>query len=125
MERGVCGAPRHAITYVTRLLPGMPVFLYNFVRRELVGVLRAASKGGLNLDPNAWPQLRKGVSIYPAQVRVTVFLPVVMLHELGLFWAPRSGHAGPWHVDVPSPTRMWPICQGHKRRTCLEGVFCI
>ena len=93
MERGVCGAPRHAITYVTRLLPGMPVFLYNFVRRELVGVLRAVSKGGLNLDPNAWPQLRKGVSIYPAQV--CVLWQVVILRELGLFWTPRSGHAGP------------------------------
>ncbi len=121
MERGVCGAPRHAITYVTRLLPGMPVFLYNFVRRELVGVLRAVSKGGLNLDPNAWPQLRKGVSIYPAQV--CVFWQVVILR--GPVLDPVLDMLGPWHVDLPPQTRMWPICQGQEIRKCLEGVVCI
>ncbi len=30
MERGVYGVPWHAIMYMSRLLPGRPVFLYNF-----------------------------------------------------------------------------------------------
>ncbi|EXC32482.1 hypothetical protein L484_012649 [Morus notabilis] len=57
---------------VRAIMPGLPLFLYNYTTHQLHGVYQAVSFGGSNIDPTAWQDKKcpLGGSRFPAQVRI-------------------------------------------------------
>ncbi|CAA6661842.1 unnamed protein product [Spirodela intermedia] len=63
------GLPGAHISYVRKIEPGLPLFLFNYSDRKLHGIFEAASHGRMNIDPYGWTEDGKERSPYPAQVR--------------------------------------------------------
>jgi hypothetical protein len=63
------GLPYNHISYVQNIVPGMPLFLFNYSDRKLHGIFEATSEGELHIDPSAWSRDGKSETGYPAQVR--------------------------------------------------------
>ncbi|EEH55890.1 uncharacterized protein MICPUCDRAFT_47799, partial [Micromonas pusilla CCMP1545] len=74
---GLFGLTQGSWSFVKRITPGMPLFLYNLTERRFHGVFEATSDGAMNADPTAWKTSGAGAgdaagidgSPYPAQVR--------------------------------------------------------
>ena len=70
-QKKLFGLPTRHIHTVSKILPGTPVFLYNYEDHVLHGIFESRCKGGWKLDPNAWngrfpAQIRvRGIGIYP------------------------------------------------------------
>lgn len=54
--------------YVKNINPGMPLFLFNYTKRQLHGIFEAASPGQMNIDPYGWTKDGSKRTLYPAQV---------------------------------------------------------
>ena len=54
--------------YVKKIEPGLPLFLYNYSDKTLLGIFEAASSGQMNIDPYAWTLEGSQRTPYPAQV---------------------------------------------------------
>ncbi|MCO5562557.1 hypothetical protein L7F22_016185 [Adiantum nelumboides] len=65
----VFGLPAAQREVVERVVPGTKLFLFNVDTKELFGVFDAASRGGLNLVPEAFLDSK---GIYEAQVRFNI-----------------------------------------------------
>eukprot|EP00250_Pteridium_aquilinum_P020866 c24971_g1_i1 orf=184-1965(+) len=65
----VLGLPAAQREIVERVVPGTKLFLFNFDTKELFGVFEAASRGGLNLVPEAFLDFK---GTYDAQVRFKI-----------------------------------------------------
>ncbi|XP_074568020.1 uncharacterized protein LOC141824604 [Curcuma longa] len=73
LKRQLFGLPPRYRDSVRAITPGLPLFLYNYTTHQLHGIFEAASFGGSNIDPTAWEDKKcKGVSRFPAQVRIHV-----------------------------------------------------
>ncbi|XP_042451017.1 B2 protein-like [Zingiber officinale] len=73
LKRQLFGLPPRYRDSVRAITPGLPLFLYNYTTHQLHGIFEAASFGGSNIDPTAWEDKKcKGVSRFPAQVRIRV-----------------------------------------------------
>jgi hypothetical protein len=88
----VLGLPVAQIEIVERVIPRTKLFLFNVETKELYGVFEAASRGGLDLVPEAF-QDSKGA--YAAQV--CVFSPDTVAFFHSLF------HHCLSHLDVTHP----------------------
>jgi hypothetical protein len=60
----VFGLPLAKKDLVEEVVPGTFLFLYDFDAKRLYGVYEAVSRGGLNLEPDAF----QGQGSYPSQV---------------------------------------------------------
>ncbi|XP_057757167.1 uncharacterized protein LOC130976336 isoform X1 [Arachis stenosperma] len=69
-KKGLFGLPSSAIHFVEQIKAGMILFLFEYEKRQLHGVFKAASDGGMNIVPNAFSSLR---TQFPAQVK---FIPI-------------------------------------------------
>ncbi|KAL4438238.1 hypothetical protein ABPG77_010599 [Micractinium sp. CCAP 211/92] len=83
MEGLMFGLPAPHWCYVQHVRAGMPLFLYNFERRELHGIFKAASDGEWELDPLAWTDGSRRTP-YPCQVAIETYLdcPPLSLDQL-------------------------------------------
>ncbi|CAN0855036.1 Influenza virus NS1A-binding protein homolog A [Linum grandiflorum] len=79
LSKELFGLPAIHISYVQKIDPGLPLFLFNYSDRKLHGIFEAASQGKMNIDPYAW--LDEGVDYtpYPAQVKIKT---VMLCHPL-------------------------------------------
>nr|GMC85896.1 kelch-like protein 3 [Ipomoea batatas] len=48
------GLPFQHFSYVKNIVPGLPLFLFNYSDRKLNGIFEAAGTGQLNINPYAW-----------------------------------------------------------------------
>ncbi|KAL3150536.1 hypothetical protein ABBQ32_000352 [Trebouxia sp. C0010 RCD-2024] len=77
----IFGLPRPHICYVQYIVPGMPVFLYNYSDRTMHGIFKAVSEGSLEINPRGWTTFPNQRTQYPAQVRVEVYNQCPALSE--------------------------------------------
>ncbi|KAJ0820794.1 putative development/cell death domain, kelch-type beta propeller [Helianthus annuus] len=75
------GLPSSHLVYVKNIEPGLPVFLFNYTDRTLLGIFEAISSGQMNIDPCAWTCEGSQRTPYPAQVRIRVKLQCKSLTE--------------------------------------------
>ncbi|GMH41338.1 hypothetical protein BSKO_09248 [Bryopsis sp. KO-2023] len=66
----IFGLPRAHLLYVQEIVPGLPLFLYNYSVRKLHGVYRAVSPGLPEINPHGWTGGNTAPTHFPAQVRV-------------------------------------------------------
>ncbi|KAK1430815.1 hypothetical protein QVD17_13850 [Tagetes erecta] len=93
------GLPSSHFMYVKKIEPGLPLFLFNYTDRTLLGLFEAASSGQMNIDPCAWTCDGSQKTTYPAQVQIRVkmrckaltenqFKPIIVnnYHTQNHFW---------------------------------------
>lgn len=59
-------------SYVKNIEPGLPLFLFNYSDRKLLGIYEAAGHGKMNINPYGWTTNGSDLTRYPAQVRVRI-----------------------------------------------------
>ncbi|KAK6929522.1 Development/cell death domain [Dillenia turbinata] len=87
------------MSYVRKINPGLPLFLFNYSDRKLHGIFEAASTGQLSIDPHGWTHDNAEETPYPARVRIQIraqcfplseeqFRPIIAdnYYEERLFW---------------------------------------
>lgn len=80
-SRGLFGVPKGHRAEVERICVGTPLFLFNFDSRTLEGVFQASSRGGWELQADAWAD----AGTFPAQVGLLRCSP--LLHLQPKAWA--------------------------------------
>ncbi|KAI3935879.1 hypothetical protein MKX01_004606 [Papaver californicum] len=68
----IFGLPAFHYTYVRKIKPGLPVFLFNYSDRKIHGIFEAASNGQMNINPHGWSEDGQEPTKYPAQVRICI-----------------------------------------------------
>ncbi|PWA40675.1 nucleotide-binding alpha-beta plait domain-containing protein [Artemisia annua] len=81
LSKQLFGLPGSHFVYVKKIEPGLPLFLYNYSDKTLVGIFEAASSGQMNIDPYAWTLEGSQRTPYPAQVQIRVKLHCRVLTE--------------------------------------------
>ncbi|KAK4589562.1 hypothetical protein RGQ29_020215 [Quercus rubra] len=61
------GLPAQHFSYVKKIDPGLPLFLFNYSDRRLHGIFEAASNGQMNINPYGWTTDGSERTSYPAQ----------------------------------------------------------
>ncbi|KAJ0437751.1 putative development/cell death domain, kelch-type beta propeller [Helianthus annuus] len=80
LYKNLFGLPSSHFAYVKKIKPGLPVFLFNYTDRTLLGIFEAVSSGQMNIDPCAWTS--EGYKTpFPAQVQIRVKLQCKALTE--------------------------------------------
>ncbi|CAN1806164.1 Influenza virus NS1A-binding protein homolog A [Linum perenne] len=100
LSKQLFGLPGIHITYVQKIDPGSPLFLFNYSDRKLHGLFEAASQGKMNIDPYAWIEEGFDYTPYPAQVKIRTKLlcqPLVEKQFSPIIAKNYYGHAGPNH----------------------------
>jgi hypothetical protein len=71
-------APHHV--YVKNIVPGLPLFLFNYSERKLYGIFEATSEGQMNINPYGWTTNGSGRTQFPAQVlnKVSPIIAVIV-----------------------------------------------
>ncbi|KAK9808555.1 hypothetical protein WJX73_008282 [Symbiochloris irregularis] len=69
----IFGLPRPHWVYVQNIVPGMPIFLFNYSSRELYGIFKSETEGSWELNPQGWCRPGQSRTSYPCQVRVSVY----------------------------------------------------
>lgn len=64
----VSGLPAQHFSYVKKIDPGLPLFLFNYSDRKLYGIFESASPGQMNINPYGWTSDGSERTQYPAQV---------------------------------------------------------
>ncbi|KAL9231464.1 hypothetical protein vseg_006691 [Gypsophila vaccaria] len=75
------GLPGAHISYVQKVTPGMPLFLFNCTDRKLFGIFEAVSSGQMNIDKHAWTSEASELTQFPAQVRIKIRMSCLPLVE--------------------------------------------
>ncbi|CAH9101570.1 unnamed protein product [Cuscuta epithymum] len=75
------GLPFGHFAYVKKVSPGLPLFLFNYSDRKLLGIFEAAGPGKLNIDPYAWTNGTDHETEFPAQVKIKTFKRCYALKE--------------------------------------------
>ncbi|XP_020275209.1 uncharacterized protein LOC109849752 isoform X2 [Asparagus officinalis] len=68
LSKQLFGLPSSHFLYVKNIEPGLPLFLFNYVDKQMHGIYEAASRGEMNIDPCAWTNNDKEKTGFPAQV---------------------------------------------------------
>ncbi|MCO5573052.1 hypothetical protein L7F22_026817 [Adiantum nelumboides] len=91
------GLPIGKKSLVEKVVPGMKLFLFEYVHRQLWGIFEAISYGGMDIIPDAYT----GGS-FPCQVRVNVPEDCVALHEEEFYNALKDNYfsAEKFHFDL-------------------------
>ena len=78
-SKSLFGITKEWRSIVSEITVGTPLFLFNYNSQSLFGLFHAASKGGENIDPDAWG------GRFPAQVRFrkTSTYPSIRKEQLG------------------------------------------
>eukprot|EP00249_Psilotum_nudum_P019441 c27254_g1_i1 orf=474-2060(-) len=74
----VFGMPSAHKELVERIVPGTRLFLFDISSKELSGIFEAVSHGGLNLEPDAFENIK---GAYPAQVRFDMQMQCLPIPE--------------------------------------------
>ncbi|KAI3971339.1 hypothetical protein MKX01_008183 [Papaver californicum] len=72
LSNQIFGLPGVHFSYIKNIEPGLPLFLFNYSDRQLLGIYEAASNGEMNINPYGWSQNGHERTQYPAQVRICV-----------------------------------------------------
>ncbi|XP_011627559.1 kelch-like protein 12 [Amborella trichopoda] len=72
LSKQLFGLPAPHFSYVKNIMPGLPLFLFNYSDRKLHGIFEAASMGHMNINPYGWTNDGSERTQFPAQVRVCV-----------------------------------------------------
>ncbi|MCL7038615.1 hypothetical protein MKW94_022220 [Papaver nudicaule] len=72
LSNQIFGLPGVHFSYIKNVEPGLPLFLFNYTDRQLLGIYEAASNGEMNINPYGWSQDGHERTQYPAQVRICV-----------------------------------------------------
>lgn len=75
------GLPARHFSYVKKIDPGLPLFLFNYSDRKLHGIFEAATAGQMNINPYGWTTDGSEKTLFPAQVRIRVCLECQPLLE--------------------------------------------
>ncbi|KAL0011391.1 hypothetical protein SO802_006499 [Lithocarpus litseifolius] len=75
------GLPAQHFSYVKKIDPGLPLFLFNYSDRRLHGIFEATSNGQMNINPYGWTADGSERTSYPAQVQIRVCLQCQPLLE--------------------------------------------
>ncbi|XP_050287446.1 uncharacterized protein LOC126726263 isoform X1 [Quercus robur] len=76
------GLPAQHFSYVKKIDPGLPLFLFNYSDRRLHGIFEAASNGQMNINPYGWTtDGSERRTSYPAQVQIHIRLQCQPLLE--------------------------------------------
>ena len=70
LVRGILGLPGPHFSYIRKIVPGLPLFLFNYSDRKLHGIFEAAGPGLMNIDPYGWTDQGKERTPFPAQVEI-------------------------------------------------------
>ncbi|XP_043688220.1 uncharacterized protein LOC122639428 isoform X2 [Telopea speciosissima] len=81
LSQKLFGLPILHFSYVKNIVPGMPLFLFNYSDRRLHGIFEAASNGRQNINPHGWTANENEETEYPAQVRITIRMRCQALME--------------------------------------------
>lgn len=81
LSKQLFGLPNSHYVYVRKIEPGLPLFLFNYSDRTLLGIFEAASSGQMNIDPYAWTSDGSHKTPYPAQVQIRMKLQCKVLTE--------------------------------------------
>ena len=73
------GLPAEHFSYVKKVDPGLPLFLFNYSDKKLHGIFEAASTGQMNINPYGWTTDGAERTLYPAQVLYEVMSDMVLL----------------------------------------------
>ncbi|KAI3830700.1 hypothetical protein MKX03_009901 [Papaver bracteatum] len=68
----IFGLPASHYSYIRKIQPGLPLFLFNYSDRKMHGIFEATSHGEMNINPYGWSEDGQELTKYPAQVRVCV-----------------------------------------------------
>ncbi|RZC63261.1 hypothetical protein C5167_025016 [Papaver somniferum] len=77
----IFGLPAFHISYIRKIKPGLPLFLFNYSDRKMHGIFEATSNGEMNINPCGWSEDGQELTKYPAQVRVCVRMQCKSLLE--------------------------------------------
>ncbi|XP_076935281.1 uncharacterized protein LOC143601883 [Bidens hawaiensis] len=90
------GLPSPHFMYVKNIEPGLPLFLFNYTDRTLLGIFEAVSSGQMNIDQCAWSCDGSHQTAFPAQVQIRAKLQCKELTEnqfkpiiIGNYYAPQ------------------------------------
>ncbi|CAO2820176.1 unnamed protein product [Amaranthus hypochondriacus] len=72
LTKQLFGLPGPHFAYVKIIHPGLPLFLFNYSKRQLHGIFKAASPGQMNINPYGWTQDGSKKTSFPAQVQICV-----------------------------------------------------
>lgn len=106
LNKQLFGLPAPHFSYVRKIKPGLPLFLFNYSDRKLHGIFEALSQGQMNINSNAWTQDGDASDYnniygtpFPAQVKIRIrmhcrplqedeFKPIIVnnYYEPRLFW---------------------------------------
>ncbi|CAI9097220.1 OLC1v1033594C1 [Oldenlandia corymbosa var. corymbosa] len=81
MPSSLAGLPAQHFSYVKNIIPGLPLFLFNYSDRTLHGIFEAASAGQMNINPYGWTSNGSDRTLYPAQVQIRLRLQCQPLRE--------------------------------------------
>ncbi|KAI3994677.1 hypothetical protein MKX01_002293 [Papaver californicum] len=59
-------------SYIRKIKPGLPLFLFNYSDRKIHGIYEAASNGEMNINPYGWSEDGQEPTKCPAQVRICI-----------------------------------------------------
>lgn len=72
LTKQLFGLPASHFVYVKNIHSGLPLFLFNYSKRQLHGIFEAASPGQMNINPYGWTKDGSVRTMYPAQVQIYV-----------------------------------------------------
>ncbi|KAH7677730.1 Development/cell death domain-containing protein [Dioscorea alata] len=72
LSKQLFGLPSLHFSYVRKIEPGLPLFLFNYSDRKMYGIYEAAGCGQMNIDPYAWTDGGAEKTAFPAQVRICI-----------------------------------------------------
>ncbi|KAH9620293.1 hypothetical protein KSS87_005399 [Heliosperma pusillum] len=70
LSKQLFGLPSQHFGYVKNIDLGLPLFLFNYSKRELHGIYESASTGQMNIDPYGWTKDGSDRTAFPAQVLI-------------------------------------------------------
>ncbi|KAL9686521.1 hypothetical protein QQ045_023981 [Rhodiola kirilowii] len=81
LQKQLFGLPASHFSYVNKIEPGLPLFLFNYSERKLYGIFEAASQGQMNINTYGWTLNGAERTNYPAQVQIRIRLQCRPLSE--------------------------------------------
>ncbi|VFQ90613.1 unnamed protein product [Cuscuta campestris] len=117
LSKLIFGLPFGHFAYVKKISPGLPLFLFNYSDRKLLGTFEAASPGKLNIDAYAWTNGNGYETEFPAQVKIKAFNRCYTLKESQF-----SSIIPDNYYDPDQPNFFW-FEMDHSQTAKMVGLF--